>query len=119
MFLIRVLVDHAVEQKDEARLETILPVVTFLAFRIQSAYNDLIDQMEADEQDRLLRGEDEPEDEEKLEVRLNMEFVVGEMLRMAVKLDYGDEIGRRKMFTLIRELAPIQLQAFRICGLMS
>jgi condensin complex subunit 3 len=31
-----------------------------------------------------------------------MEFVIGEMLRLAVHLDYADEIGRRKMFALVR-----------------
>ncbi|EIM89256.1 ARM repeat-containing protein [Stereum hirsutum FP-91666 SS1] len=104
VFLVRVLVDHAVEQKSLERLETILPVVTALAFRIQTVYNDLIEQAEADEQDRLLRGEDAPEDEERADALLDKEFVVEELLRIAVKVDYGDEIGRRKMFTLVRDM---------------
>lgn len=107
VFLVRVLVDHAVEQKSLERLETILPVVTALAFRIQTVYNDLIEQAEADEQDRLLRGEDAPEDEERADALLDKEFVVEELLRIAVKVDYGDEIGRRKMFTLVRELRSL------------
>jgi condensin complex subunit 3 len=31
------------------------------------------------------------------------EFIVRQLVGMAVNLDYGDEIGRRKMFELMRE----------------
>lgn len=30
------------------------------------------------------------------------EFIVGELVGMAVNVDYGDEIGRRRMFELMR-----------------
>lgn len=30
-------------------------------------------------------------------------FIVGELLKLAVNLDYADEIGRRKMFQLASE----------------
>jgi hypothetical protein len=30
-------------------------------------------------------------------------FITGQLLEIALMADYGDEIGRRKMFTLIRE----------------
>lgn len=36
--------------------------------------------------------------------QLDLEFVVGELFRIAVSVDYGDEIGRRKMFSLVREM---------------
>ncbi|TFY65773.1 hypothetical protein EVG20_g5314 [Dentipellis fragilis] len=102
-FLVRVLVDYCVTNKDNTRLENVLPVVTALAFRIQTAYNDLEEQLEADEQDRMLRGEDEEDqDVSKEEERMGREFVISEMLKLAVNLDYADEIGRRKMFQLVR-----------------
>lgn len=30
------------------------------------------------------------------------EFIISELLKLAVNLDYADETGRRKMFALIR-----------------
>ncbi|WVR08557.1 hypothetical protein IAU60_005612 [Kwoniella sp. DSM 27419] len=86
-FLARVFVDHCVSNKDEARLEEILPVVTSLAFRIQDEYNKLV-------------GATNEASEEVGE----RAFIVGELLRLAVNLDYADEIGRRKMFQLAREM---------------
>lgn len=87
-FLARVFVQHCIASKDTARLEGSLPVVTSLAFRIQAGYNDLLE-----------RGNGEDEED----ARADGEFVLGEMLRLACDLDYGDEIGRRKMFQLVRE----------------
>ncbi|KAJ3556048.1 hypothetical protein NM688_g2240 [Phlebia brevispora] len=86
---------------DEARLENSLPVVTALAFRIQTAYNDLLLELQDEEEELLLRGEI-PEERE--ESRMEREFVIGELLRLAVNLDYADEIGRRKMFQLVRDM---------------
>lgn len=107
-FLARVFVDHCVTTKDDRRLESVLPVVTALAFRIQTAYNHLVEEIEAEEQEMLLRGDigDDEENElraEREEARLDQEFIIGEMLRMSVNLDYADEIGRRKMFQLVRK----------------
>lgn len=107
-FLARVFVDHCVATKDDRRLENALPVVTVLAFRIQSAYNHLIEEIEAEEQEIALRGDMQDDDEDELrakreEARLDQEFIIGEMLRMAVNLDYADEIGRRRMFQLVRK----------------
>ena len=42
-FLVRVFVEHCKDTKEEARLEAALPVVTAMAFRIQEAYNGLMD----------------------------------------------------------------------------
>ncbi|KZT24842.1 hypothetical protein NEOLEDRAFT_1134516 [Neolentinus lepideus HHB14362 ss-1] len=105
-FLARVFVDHCISIKDEARLESALPVVTLLAFRIQAMYNDLMEQMQDDEEQAFLRGEEEDEEERarKEDERMDKEFVIGEMLRLAVNLDYADEIGRRKMFQLVRDM---------------
>ncbi|EGO03950.1 hypothetical protein SERLA73DRAFT_165497 [Serpula lacrymans var. lacrymans S7.3] len=106
-FLARVFVEHCINTKDDNRLEAALPVVTALAFRIQSDYNDLLKGLQAEEEDRLLRGDavDDDEDRAKREdERVDREFVIGEMLRLAVNLDYADEIGRRKMFQLVRDM---------------
>ncbi|GJE85117.1 condensin complex subunit 3 [Phanerochaete sordida] len=108
-FLARVFVDHCVATKDDRRLEAALPVVTALAFRIQTAYNQLVEEIEVEEQEMLLRGDIDDEEEAELrakreEARLDQEFIIGEMLRMSVNLDYADEIGRRKMFQLVRDM---------------
>lgn len=87
------------------RLEAALPVVTSLAFRIQDAYNTL-------QQDRSHAEDSEGEGGEG-EERMDREFVLGEMLRLAKDLDYGDEIGRRKMFALVRA----SLSFFRLAAL--
>lgn len=99
-------VDHCVAQKDDGRLENVLPVVTSLAFRIQAAYNHLLERIREHEDGRLLREGMEEEDEERAqreEELMDGEFVIGELLRLAVNLDYADEIGRRKMFQLVRK----------------
>lgn len=37
--------------------------------------------------------------------KLAREIVISELLKLAVHLDYSDEIGRRKTFQLVRECA--------------
>ena len=101
-FLIRVFVEHCINTKDDSRLESSLPVVTALAFKIQAAYNDFLEQVQAYEEARSLDDPNEEEQEVNEETRADQEFVIGEMLRLAINLDYADEIGRRKMFGLVR-----------------
>ncbi|KII87700.1 hypothetical protein PLICRDRAFT_30295 [Plicaturopsis crispa FD-325 SS-3] len=105
-FLARVFVEHCIAIKDEARLEGVLPVVTALAFRIQSSYNDLLDDMQADEHDLVDEHDNaaRARREEREEKKIDTEFIIGEMLKLAVNLDYADEIGRRKMFQLVRDM---------------
>lgn len=62
-----------------------MPVVTALAFRIQDEYNTLVSATNDENGDVAEQA-----------------FVVGELLRLALNLDYADEIGRRKMFQLAR-----------------
>jgi condensin complex subunit 3 len=91
-FLARVFAEHCIATKNDARLEETLPVVTALAMAIQDSYNKVT-----------------TEDKDSEEAQ-NQAYVVGELLRLAVTLDYADEIGRRKMFQLAREMvAQIQL----------
>ncbi|KAH7929985.1 ARM repeat-containing protein [Leucogyrophana mollusca] len=103
-FLARVLVEHCITTKDDTKLDTVLPVVTELAYRIQNAYNEYQDSVEAAEQERLLRGEDAEDEAKKEEDKMDREFTIGEMLKLSVNLDYSDEIGRRKMFQLVRDM---------------
>ncbi|KIJ99866.1 hypothetical protein K443DRAFT_132899 [Laccaria amethystina LaAM-08-1] len=93
-FLARVFVDHCKATKDEVRLEAALPVVTALAFRIQDAYNKLLEDNDITAEERLLGSIK----------RNDKEFVISELLKLAVNLDYTDEIGRRKMFQLVRDM---------------
>lgn len=84
-FLARVFVDQCIAKKDETRLEETIPVVTAMAFRIQDEYNTLVSATNPES------GYD-----------VEQAFIVGELLRLALNLDYADEIGRRKMFQLCR-----------------
>jgi condensin complex subunit 3 len=91
-FLVRVFVDHCVSIKENARLERVLPVVTAHAFRIQDAYNSLLDSLATTEE----AGGDE-------EVADDREFVLAELLHVALNLDYADEIGRRRLEQFVRK----------------
>ncbi|KAJ6490447.1 hypothetical protein DFH09DRAFT_1454196 [Mycena vulgaris] len=109
IFLARVFVDHCVsldredkgsgEQKMEAAG---IPVVTSFAFRIQDGYNTLV--VADEEKQAVKQNEDEDEREE---ARLSKEFIVSEMLKLAVNLDYADEIGRRKIEKILLSLREI------------
>ncbi|KAG6908746.1 hypothetical protein DXG01_003450 [Tephrocybe rancida] len=103
-FLARVFVDHGRTTDDNIRLEAALPVVTELAFRIQEAYNSLTTDITEEEEARLLNDMDEDEKARREDARLEKEAVIGELLQLAVNLDYSDEIGRRKMFQLVRDI---------------
>ena len=97
-FLARVFVDKCIAKDMRLRIDESLPVTTHMMFRIQGVYNQLVEHIQAD---TARQNADEDEDErraEREEARLDREFAIGEMLRMAVNLDYADEIGRRKMF---------------------
>lgn len=114
-FLARVFTDHCVAEKDDARLESALPVVGVVAGKIGKVYNNLQRAMEDDAADALLRdGMDDPEFEEqeakREEEQFDREFVIGELLKLALNLDYGDEIGRRMMFQLVRECLRLTVE---------
>ncbi|KAF8548049.1 hypothetical protein OG21DRAFT_1489699 [Imleria badia] len=94
--------EHCIATNDQAKLEVSLPVVTHLAYRIQSVYNKYQEDLDAVAQERALRERDV--DERLDDLLLDAEFVIAEMLKLAVNLDYADEIGRRKMFQLVRDM---------------
>ncbi|KAF3935209.1 hypothetical protein ABW19_dt0200638 [Dactylella cylindrospora] len=86
--------DHHIDEK--------MPEVTVLAFIIQKNINLLVTSppgvpVNAPKQGKKGTQRDAAE----------VEFVVEQLLLIALKLDYGDEIGRRKMFALLRESLAI------------
>lgn len=84
----------------ERELEACLPVVTALAFRIQSEYdalNRILEQQAAEEME-----EDMPAVQD--DSALSRIFIVSEMLAIAMHCDYADEMGRQKMYMLVREM---------------
>ena len=103
-FLARVFVEHCKNIKDYAKLENALPVVTLIAFRIQEAYNHLIENITS--QDGHAEDLDNEETDRREDERIARELVISELLKLAVNLDYSDEIGRRKTFQLVRASLP-------------
>ncbi|KAL0579006.1 chromosome condensation complex Condensin, subunit G [Marasmius crinis-equi] len=121
-FLVRVFVEHCDAIKDTARKEEALPEVTALVFHIKRAYERLftlirdeeVGDIEHDDKTRTERG-DEKDD---------YELVVEELLKLAVRLDYQDEMGRKEMEKMIKGLftreglpdkhLPICLDVFRV-----
>lgn len=105
--LARVFIESCLQTQNEARLEAAsLPVVTAFAFHLQEAYNVLVDILQEGENVKFLNdGEDEDEEEaeHREEELAKAEMILNELLRMALKLDYMDEIGRRKVFSVVRE----------------
>ncbi|KAK1232890.1 chromosome condensation complex Condensin, subunit G [Marasmius sp. AFHP31] len=101
--LARVFVDHCVTSKHETRIEAAsIPVLTAFAFNIQNAYNELLAVLE--ELEILEAGEGEGDSEAKEEELANREMILGELLKTVLKLDYADEIGRRKIFSVAKEM---------------
>ena len=79
-------------------------MVTSFAFKIQNEFNDLIDMVPEGilQPGGVLAGSlDDMEDLP--EGLVGKAFVVAELCKLAVGLDYADEIGRRKMFQLARK----------------
>ncbi|KAJ7785293.1 nuclear condensing complex subunit [Mycena maculata] len=105
--LARVFVEGGREEQLEAAA---LPPVTAFAFHIQGAYNALLGALDAAEaaqadavEAELTGGEGEGADEAEEELA-KTEAVLGELLRIAARLDYGDEIGRRRVYAVTRDM---------------
>ena len=82
----------------EALVEEKMPEVTKLAFFLQRYLNDLVDRL------RRISAAAEGEEEDDT---VESEFIVEQLLHIAQTLDYTDEVGRRKMFALLRETLAI------------
>lgn len=81
----------------QAKVEDKMPEVTRLGFYIQNYLNTLLETIRANS------ASEEPNEEEQAE----QEFIVEQLLHIAHTLDYTDEIGRRKMFTLLRNAISV------------
>jgi condensin complex subunit 3 len=78
----------------DGMIEDKLPEVTKFGFLLQRELEKLIDVVQL-----AATGEDDEAEEDSVQ----REFVVEQMLHMALTFDYSDEVGRRKMFSLMRE----------------
>ncbi|KAJ2970250.1 hypothetical protein NUW58_g9753 [Xylaria curta] len=86
--------------KYEAMLEEKLPEVTKVAYFLERYLNVLIEAIRrVNSQDNV--GEDEEED------TVEQEFIAEQLLHIVLTLDYSDEVGRRKMFALLRQALSI------------
>lgn len=85
----------------DRELDTCVPVVTALVFRIKAEY-DALNQSLEQQADETMDDQDMPLLAD--ELALSRVFVVGELLALAMHCDYGDEMGRRKMYMLVREM---------------
>lgn len=83
----------------EALLEEKLPEVTKLAFYLERYVKVLVD--------ALKRLQESAGDEDAEDDTVEQEFIVEQLLHIALTLDYSDEVGRRKMFALLRQTLSI------------
>ncbi|GAB1320751.1 chromosome condensation complex Condensin, subunit G [Madurella fahalii] len=86
--------------KFQSLIEEKLPEVTKVAFYLERYIKVLIDAIKRAE-------EQEADDEEEEEDTVEQEFIVEQLLHIALTLDYSDEVGRRKMFALLRQTLSI------------
>ncbi|KAI0393956.1 ARM repeat-containing protein [Xylariaceae sp. FL0594] len=86
--------------KYEALLEEKLPEVTKIAYFLERYLNVMIEAIR-----RVNNQENVDEDEE--EDTVEQEFIVEQLLHIVLTLDYSDEVGRRKMFALLRQALSI------------
>ncbi|KAF4555084.1 Condensin complex subunit 3-like protein [Elsinoe fawcettii] len=80
-------------------LEGKMPEVTRFGFLLERELKGLVETV----QRAASGGPDGDGDEEAEEESVSREFVVEQMLAMAATFDYSDEVGRRKMFGLLRD----------------
>lgn len=86
-------------RKYESLAEEKLPEVTKVAYFLERYLNALIE--------TLRRAEQDIADEEDEAATVEQEFIAEQLLHIALTLDYSDEVGRRKMFTLLRQALSI------------
>ncbi|KAK6822985.1 hypothetical protein PG987_014530, partial [Apiospora arundinis] len=89
-------------RKYESLVEEKLPEVTKVAFYLERYLNVLIEAIR-----RVNAQEEVDDDEEDEEDTVEQEFIVEQLLHIILTLDYSDEVGRRKMFALLRQSLSI------------
>jgi condensin complex subunit 3 len=82
----------------ESLVEEKLPEVTKVAFFLERYLNVLTE---------AIRRVSQQEGDEDEEDTVEQEFIVEQLLHLSLSLDYSDEVGRRKMFTLLRQSLSI------------
>lgn len=87
--------------KYEELVEEKLPEVTKLGFYLERYVKVLVDAL------KRIAQQEETENEEEEEDTVEQEFIVEQLLHIAMTLDYSDEVGRRKMFSLLRQTLSI------------
>ncbi|KAI0435739.1 ARM repeat-containing protein [Xylaria telfairii] len=88
--------------KYESLVEEKLPEVTKIAYFLERYLNVLIEAIRrVNSQDNVEENEEEEED------TVEQEFIVEQILHIVLTLDYSDEVGRRKMFALLRQALSI------------
>ena len=96
-FLCRTFNVHCKEGNYETLMEEKMPEVTKFAFYLQRYANELVENIRRIEAAGA-EGEEDTADQE---------FIIEQLLHIALMLDYSDEVGRRKMFSLLREMLAI------------
>ena len=90
--------------KYQAMVDDKLPEVTRFAFILQKQIGTLIELVRKCA--TAAAADEEGENNKNMEMEEDMvqhEFAVEQLLHIALRLDYTDEIGRRKMFSVMRE----------------
>lgn len=85
--------------KFETLIEEKLPEVTKLAFYLERYVNVLID--------AIKKAQESAEEDDEEDDTVEQEFIVEQLLHIALTLDYSDEVGRRKMFALLRQTLSV------------
>ncbi|KAL4967229.1 condensin subunit YCG1 [Aspergillus stella-maris] len=85
------------EGKYDSLADEKIPVVTALAMYLHKYMTELL------QRKKLAKDATDVNDDETVEI----EFIVEQLLHIAMTLDYSDEVGRRKMFTLLREALAV------------
>lgn len=85
------------EGKYEGLADEKLPEVAALAHFLGQYTSDLLQRR------KVAKETGQGDDEDTLE----QEFVIEQLLHVAMTLDYSDEVGRRKMFSLLREFLAV------------
>ena len=92
VFVARTFNDHCRKERVPDSIQDKLPEATRVAYLVQANINTLVDLVQ-----KIALQDDAEEDS------VHQEFIVEQLLHIALTLDYSDEVGRRTMFSLMRE----------------
>lgn len=101
-------------------LSDLEPVLTSLAFHIQREVDELFQLLRAEADSSTMEGEGDVARERRERATREKVFIVRGLVEIALESDFGDEIGRRKVFELMRMyLTPPPSLAFLDLDLIS